>query len=68
MSQRDMILVERVTDGGNCNFDCPCMNADRMDAYYCAAFGNQELLWSVDADGYPRCPQCLATRGVDVKR
>lgn len=61
MTERDMILVERVTNGGNCNFSCPCMSIGKMGDYYCSAFENMELIFSTEADGYPRCPACLAT-------
>lgn len=69
MVQRDMIFVERVTDGERCGSNCGQKdwrgyNIKNEGVNICVAFGH-ERLWG-DNSKPKRCPSCLSTPSVAV--
>ena len=69
IAMRDMILVERVTDGDTCGLDCPMLQENRHGDMVCCGPGEEdELEFSPELDGYVRHADCLATKSRRYRR
>ena len=68
MSQRDMIFVERITDGEFCDHQCPLLDVNEDIYSRCSAYCNHfgcELGTRIADDAPYRCDDCLVTPSVE---